>query len=91
MTQKICKQFIISGHVQGVWFRATTHEQAKTLGITGWAKNLNNGDVEVIACGTEQQLEILHEWLHHGPQHARVEKVVSTKIDWCEFDQFTVK
>lgn len=91
MTQKICKKFIISGHVQGVWFRASTRDQANNLGLTGWVKNLNSGDVEVIACGTEQQLEILHQWLQHGPENARVDQVVVSDSDWCEFQQFNVK
>ncbi len=91
MTNKICKRYIISGHVQGVWFRASTQDQANNLGITGWAKNLNNGDVEVMACGSEQQLEILHKWLHHGPPHARVEKVINIAMEYIEFVEFSVK
>lgn len=91
MTHKICKQFIISGYVQGVWFRASTRDQANNLGIKGWVKNLNNGDVEVIACGNDQQLEILHQWLQRGPEHALVDKVVVSDSEWCEFQQFVVK
>ena len=79
------------GHVQGVWYRASAQEQAKTLGITGWAKNLSDGSVEILACGSEQQLEVLHKWLWYGPKHARVDNVVCSEVDWCEYAEFFVK
>ncbi len=63
---------VISGQVQGVWFRASTQQRAQSLGINGSAKNLLNGDVEVIACGEEQALSELREWLWQGPQFAKV-------------------
>ena len=51
-----CEKFLIVGHVQGVGFRYHTSHQGLKLGLTGYAKNLNSGDVEVIACGTEEQI-----------------------------------
>ena len=66
---------IISGKVQGVFFRASTREQALQLNITGYAKNLSNGNVEVLANGMSNQVEQLKEWLQHGPQHAVVDKI----------------
>jgi len=70
-----CARFIIRGHVQGVFFRASTREQALKLGIAGYAKNLADGSVEVLACGPEQALDALQDWLRHGPPSARVENV----------------
>jgi acylphosphatase len=70
-----CARFIVRGRVQGVFFRASTREQALKLGITGRAENLADGNVEVIACGTAEALDQLQRWLHRGPPSARVESV----------------
>ena len=77
MDQSICIHSYISGHVQGVWFRAATVEKAKQLGITGFAKNLADGRVEVMACGEADKLEQLQQWLHIGSPKAKVENVES--------------
>jgi len=69
---RICKKCFISGKVQGVFFRVSTQEQAIANEITGYAKNLANGAVEVLLCGEQKQVEILIEWLHHGPDYAQV-------------------
>jgi len=65
--------FLISGRVQGVLFRYTTHEKASSLGLTGYVRNLPNGIVEVLAQGEERALKQLEAWLQHGPSHAQVE------------------
>lgn len=65
----------VSGRVQGVFFRASTRQQAQRLGLTGWAKNLPDGRVEVLACGEEAQLAQLRAWLRHGPAQARVDQL----------------
>ena len=70
-----CARFIVRGRVQGVFFRASTREQALKLGIAGHARNLADGNVEVIACGTDEALDELQKWLHRGPPSARVESV----------------
>ena len=70
-----CARFVVRGRVQGVFFRASTREQARKLGITGHARNLADGNVEVIACGTDEALDELQKWLHRGPPSARVESV----------------
>lgn len=66
------KRCIVTGRVQGVWFRASTQRQAQRLGVTGIARNLPDGSVEVIACGADAAVSELVEWLHRGPEHARV-------------------
>lgn len=70
-----CAKFIVSGRVQGVFFRASTRAEAVRLGLTGYAKNLPDGSVEVLACGEDSALEALQRWLHIGPPVARVESV----------------
>jgi acylphosphatase len=68
-------RFLIEGRVQGVFFRASTREQARRLGLAGVARNLADGRVEVIAAGEADAVEALAGWLHHGPPQARVDRV----------------
>lgn len=70
-----CMKCLVSGRVQGVWFRETTRQQAVALGLTGSAVNLSNGDVRVIACGAEEDLKQLQEWLWQGSSMSRVTSV----------------
>ena len=77
----ICKRFFISGHVQGVFFRASTQEQAIALQLTGFAKNLSDGRVEVLACGEEKQVQLLEDWLWQGPTAANVDSVTGEVVD----------
>ncbi|HEU4857077.1 MAG TPA: acylphosphatase [Rhodanobacteraceae bacterium] len=70
-----CVRFIVTGRVQGVFFRAATRERALQLGVSGHARNRADGSVEVVASGSPQALDELDGWLHHGPPAARVERV----------------
>ena len=70
-----CMRFLVAGRVQGVFFRASTREQALRLGLCGYAKNLVDGRVEVVASGSDAALGELADWLHAGPPAARVESV----------------
>lgn len=70
----------VYGKVQGVYFRKNTVENALKLGLTGYAENLKDGSVKVIAEGEESKLEQLLVWLHKGPKDARVEKIKSEYI-----------
>ncbi|MBL4795511.1 MAG: acylphosphatase [Pseudomonadales bacterium] len=79
----------VSGKVQGVWFRASTQEKAQHLGLTGYAHNLNNGDVEVKATGSEEGLESLVAYLNQGPRNAEVNSVQWEYVELCEFQSFT--
>jgi acylphosphatase len=65
----------IEGRVQGVYFRASTAEKARQLGITGWVMNCPDGSVEALAQGTRAKLEELVAWCHQGPPGAQVRKV----------------
>jgi len=68
----ICKRFIISGRVQGVWYRGSTQQQARRLGVKGYARNLTDGSVEVMACGSNEKIDELRSWLQQGPSNAKV-------------------
>jgi len=72
---------IVSGRVQGVWYRGSAQEQAKKLGISGYARNLPDGTVEVLASGDDAAVDEFIGWLHKGPMLARVEAV---QITPCE-------
>jgi acylphosphatase len=65
----------ITGRVQGVWFRASAKEKADALGITGWVRNCEDGSVEVLAQGSEEELKEFVKWCHHGPPSATITDV----------------
>ena len=66
----------IRGHVQGVFFRASTRQQAQRLGLTGFVRNLNNGSVNAIAEGELENIEHFINWCKLGPDAAQVEEVI---------------
>lgn len=72
---RVAALFFVSGHVQGVAFRAHTRAQALALGVRGHARNLADGRVEVLAVGDAEAIERLAQWLRHGPPSARVDAV----------------
>jgi acylphosphatase len=76
-----CRRFRVIGNVQGVFFRASTRDEARKLGITGHAVNLPDGSVEVLACGTSEALQSLRIWLHEGPAMARVDELREIDLD----------
>jgi len=78
-------RFHVSGRVQGVSFRYYTQQQARALGLAGYARNLSDGRVEVLALGDEAALEQLARWLAHGPTLARVTEVVRSPADAAEW------
>ncbi|MGB5332737.1 MAG: acylphosphatase [Woeseiaceae bacterium] len=79
--QPSARRFRVSGRVQGVWFRDSTRREAERLGITGHAINLDNGDVEVLACGSDEALDALCAWLQQGPPLADVSAVEQSPAD----------
>jgi acylphosphatase len=68
-------RYVVSGRVQGVFFRASAAAEARRLGIEGWARNLPDGRVEVVACGADDALSALTDWLWRGPPAAIVDGV----------------
>ena len=69
------RTIVITGNVQGVFFRDRTKVMAKEFGVKGWVKNTHDGAVEIHAEGTEEALQKLEEWCHLGPAAAHVENV----------------
>lgn len=86
-----CRRFRVTGRVQGVFFRDSTRSVARQLGLTGYAKNLPDGSVEVLACGQPQPLDRLAEWLGTGPPMAAVDGVEAADVDAPPPDDFTVR
>jgi len=72
---KTCKRCFVSGVVQGVSFRYYTRREALRLGLSGWARNLSDGRVDVLACGEKSAVEELCAWLNRGPALAQVTEV----------------
>lgn len=86
-----CQLFRVSGRVQGVGFRFAACAEARRLGITGWVRNLSNGDVEALACGEADQLLAFGEWLRRGPRAARVTGVVVVDAPVEVFGEFEIR
>ncbi len=76
----ICLHCYVSGRVQGVWYRGSTRRQAEQLGLSGYARNLDDGRVEVLACGEQDAVEALQQWLWQGPPAASVTDVVCREV-----------
>ena len=81
-------RFLVSGRVQGVFFRASTRSEAQRLGLGGSASNLADGCVEVIASGSDESLSALERWLWQGPPSARVDDVKREIAPDRDFDGF---
>ena len=81
---------IIKGKVQGVFFRATAKDVADEIGVTGWVKNTEEGNVEIMATGSEEQLDKLIEWCRKGPKRAIVTGVVENSREEQHFTGFEV-
>ena len=81
-------RFVVSGRVQGVFFRASTRAEAERLGICGSARNLADGSVEVIAQGSGASIDALESWLRKGPPAAVVEDVAREPIADMHLDGF---
>ncbi len=79
MTLRACR-FIVTGNVQGVFFRSSTCEEARRLGLRGYAKNLPDGSVEVVAAGKAVAIDALGAWLQHGPPMAKVANVHRSEV-----------
>lgn len=77
----VARRFVVSGKVQGVFFRASTARMAEQLGLRGYARNLPDGRVEVLALGGAASLAALSGWLWQGPPRARVTEVTEQEED----------
>ena len=77
----IARRCLVSGRVQGVFYRASTRARAESLGVTGHARNLRDGRVEVLACGESAAVEALCQWLWQGSPASSVSAVEVDVVD----------
>ena len=91
MKPKTARRFVISGRVQGVGFRAFAQHAARDLGVTGWAQNLDNGDVEVHANGASQHLDDFEARLRQGPRWGEVRAVTALEVEVSESSGFHIR
>jgi acylphosphatase len=75
MSEWIARRCLVAGRVQGVFYRASTRQRATELGLTGHARNLDDGRVEVLACGEPTAVAALCDWLWHGSPASQVASV----------------
>lgn len=85
-------EVVISGRVQGVFFRAHTRERARELGLTGWVRNRFDGRVEAVFEGQRGKVQRMVAWCYRGPRYAQVDNV---DVEWQgptgEFTGFSVR
>ena len=80
----------VSGKVQGVYFRVSSQQAAIDFGLSGYARNLADGGVEVLMCGSEDNVQKMLAWLEQGPPEAVVEKVQHKQVPWQEHPFFSI-
>jgi acylphosphatase len=78
---EVVRRFLVTGKVQGVFFRQSARLEAKRLNIRGLARNLPDGAVEVLAQGSAAAVQAMHQWLKRGPVQARVDDVRESEAD----------
>lgn len=87
---KITMIATVKGRVQGVGFRYFTAHQANKTGVEGYAKNLNNGDVEVLMTGSKEKVLSFIEWLKQGPRTSNVDGLNAEQVEYREYKGFAM-
>lgn len=85
-----CRRCFVSGHVQGVAYRAAAQHKARELGVSGYARNIADGRVELLVCGDTAAVDALCAWLWQGPPHAQVSDVTCMDVEIEPPHDFTV-
>ena len=80
----------VSGKVQGVFFRASSQQVAIDIGLSGYARNLADGDVEVLMCGEQSQVDQMLKWLEHGPPQAEVSQLQKKQVEYQPHNFFSI-
>ena len=80
----------VSGKVQGVFFRASSQQVAIDCGLSGYARNLADGDVEVLMCGEQDKVDKMLEWLEHGPPQAEVDNLQKKQVQYQSHNFFSI-
>ena len=82
----------VTGRVQGVFYRASTRDKARSLGLTGWVMNMPDGSVELEAQGPDERVDELVSWLYEGPPYAKVQDVEISELSLSDQeDSFEVR
>ena len=81
---------LITGQVQGVFFRTSARDKAKELGLAGWVRNTENGNVEIHAEGNANALRKFETWCHTGPPSAEVKSVSAEDTDKQDLSDFSI-
>lgn len=87
---QVRKRFVVRGRVQGVGFRWFVQRAAVSLGVAGWARNCDDGSVEVIAAGSAENIARLRGQLWQGPSYSRVEAVEESETEAVAHDDFRI-
>ena len=86
------RRYVIHGQVQGVFFRDSTRQKARELGVRGWVRNRSDGTVEVMAAGDEESLAALEQWFRAGgPPDAQVDRIEPQDVAEEPLDDFRVR
>lgn len=87
---KLSLRITVVGKVQGVYFRKSTLQKAKELGVSGWVKNTASGNVEIWAEGDEMAIENFVNWCTVGPRNAVVTQVEKEPATWQGYSDFRI-
>lgn len=86
----ITLHLIVKGKVQGVFYRASAKEKAKKLGVNGWVKNTEEGNVEIVCEAAEDKIIDFVNWCKSGPGSAKVESIDVNEIEPGNFNGFEI-
>lgn len=89
--EAVRRRIIVSGRVQGVWFRETCREEAERSGVAGWVRNRPDGTVEIEAEGPADAVAALANWAEQGPPRAKVDGVEATDVPARGDSRFEVR
>lgn len=91
MTERLARELVVHGRVQGVFFRASTRERARENGVGGWVRNDPDGTVTIRLEGDPDAVGTVERWAHEGPRAARVERVEARDVDPEGHGSFSVR
>jgi acylphosphatase len=91
MTAPVARRVVVSGNVQGVFFRDQTRRQAQSRGVAGWVRNCSDGTVEAHLEGDPAAVEEVVRWCREGPRHADVQDVRVHDAEPAGLDRFTIR
>jgi acylphosphatase len=89
--QSVARHFIVKGRVQGVGYRMFVLSAAQSLGLTGYVRNLDDGNVEVLAAGPKTKVDDLLGHLYHGPRFSEVHAIEHKEAPVPQYDSFQIR